>query len=544
MKHLKIVFLILIVAMLSACGSPAPAATEAPSEIASEGPQVGGTLVVAWSQEPSTLDPALNGDNAGEFVSNLLGANLATYDPDGNLVPYLAESWTVSEDGTVWEFKLRKDIKYSDGSPVTAHDFAWEYKRAMNPETASPAAGTMLAFTAEAEAVDDYTLKLTFAVPFFGFGTAITNGGYLQPVPQAAVEADPEAFGKSPIGAGPYILKEWVTGEKIVLERNPNFAWDAAFTHGGPYYIENIEVRYIPEYTTIVAGLEAGEIDYAVIQAKDVQRIKDTGNFQIYESVQAGVSPYLTLNTSKAPFDDINVRQAFNYAVDKETLIKVAALGAGVVQNGPCSSTQFGCWSAAQENFGYGFDLEKAKSLMGEAGYTAGADGVLEKDGEPLALTLLTDANRVKIAEFLQQQYQALGVKVEIQTVEGSIMFDTLRSGEYQIALNGITYPTTDLEMAMFHSEFGAYNFGFYNDPALDDLVMGIIVTMDPAANTEAQQALEQHITDQAYIVPLYSPVQYIAVSNRVKGTVFSEKVSLAAGLTQLYLNDAWLEEK
>jgi len=541
MKRLKIFMLVLILAMLSACASPAPVETEAP---ASNTPQVGGTLIVAWPQEPRTLDPALNGDNAGEFVSNLIGANLATYDPEGNLIPYLAESWTISEDGMVWEFKLRKDIKYSDGTPVTAHDFAWEYKRAMNPETASPAAGTMLAFTADAEAVDDNTLKLTFAVPFYGFGTAITNGGYLQPVPQAAVEANPEAFGKSPIGAGPYILKEWVTGEKIVLERNPNFTWDAAFTHGGPYYIQNIEVRYIPEYTTIVAGLEAGEIDYAVIQAKDVQRIKDTGKFQVYESIQAGVSPYISLNTSVAPFDDLKVRQAFNHAVDKETLIKVAALGAGVIQDGSCSSTQFGCWSATQEDFGYDFDLEKAKQLMQAAGYTAGANGILEKDGAPLKLTLLTDAVRVKVAEVLQKQYQALGVEIEIQTVEGSIMFDTLRSGDYQIALNGVTYPTTDLEMAMFHSEFGAYNFGFYTDSALDDLVMGIIVTMDPAANAEAQQALEQHIMEQAYIVPLYSPVQYIAVSNRVKGSVFSEKVSLAAGLTQLYLNDAWLEEK
>jgi len=540
MKRLQIVFLVLALSMLAACGSPA--ATQAPA--ASSGPQVGGTLVIAWPQEPTTLDPALNGDNAGELVSNLIGANLATYDPSGKLVPYLAESWTVSDDGTIWTFKLRKDAKYSDGTSVTAQDFAWEFKRAMNPDTASPAAGTMLAFTADAEAVDDTTLKLTFAVPFYGFSTAITNGGYLQPVPQKTLEANAEAFGKAPIGAGPYTLKELVTGEKIVLERNPNFKWDAAFTHGGPYYIQNIEVRYIPEYTTIVAGLEAGEIDYAVIQAKDVQRIKDTGNFQVYESVQAGVNPYISLNTSKAPFDDVKVRQAFNYAVDKETLIKVAALGAGVAQNGPCSRTQVGCWSAEQKDFGYGFDLAKAKALMQEAGYTAGADGKLSKDGAPLKLTLLTDANRVKIAEVLQKQYQALGVEIEIQTVEGSIMFDTLRSGDYQIALNGVTYPTTDLEMAMFHSEFGAYNFGFYTDSALDDLVMGIIVTMDPAANAEAQQALEQHIMEQAYIVPLYSPVQYIAVSNRVKGSVFSEKVSLAAGLTQLYLNDAWLEEK
>jgi len=384
---------------------------------------------------------------------------------------------------------------------------------------------------------------LTFAIPFHGFETAITYGGYLQPLPQAAVKAAGDDFGRAPVGAGPYMIKEWRSGERIVLERNPYYTWGPSFTHGGPFYIQNIEVRYISDYNSILAGLEAGEIDYALVAAKDIQRIRDSGKFQVFESVQAGIDPYIVFNTSKAPFDDVKVRQAFNLAVDKQALIKTLMFGGAVEQPGPCSKTMVGCWSATQMDVGYGFDLEHAKKLMMEAGYTVGANGMLEKDGQPFKVTLLHGGNS-GLAEVLQQQYKALGVDLTIQSGETAAQFDQLRTGEYQMAITGLSYPTTDQEVTQFSSEFGSNNFGFYNDPLLDELAMGIIVTMDPAENAKAQQALEQYIIDQAYIVPLYAPIQYIVISNRVKGIVFSEKVSIAAGLTQVYLDDAWIEEE
>ena len=212
-----------------------------------EGPQVGGTLVIGRTAEPTSLDPHKTAEGAASFVMRYMGASLVYKDVENNYVPWLAERWEATPDGLTWTFFLRKDIKFQDGTPLTANEFVYTFQRALDPATASPAAGQMLAQVDKLEPPDKYTFKVTLKEPFFPFLDNIANPDYMQPLSKAAVEKYGDDYGRNPVVAGPYRLKEWVTGDHITLERNPEYAWQPPYAHQGPRYIQEITCRTIPE---------------------------------------------------------------------------------------------------------------------------------------------------------------------------------------------------------------------------------------------------------------------------------------------------------
>lgn len=561
MKTRNRLFVLLVTAiltvgpLLAGCATPA---TEPPTETAveqveqatdtpvpptptPEGPTVGGKLVWYVPAEPNSLDPHMA---IWVTVPNLLGGALVALDPDGNYVPYLAEKWTVSDDGLTYDFTLKDGITFNDGTPLTAADYAWTFQRLLDPEAPAMGAKSLLGPLASAEAVDDSTLRLTLAAPHAPFLFSLCISGFYQPLSQAAVEAGGDDYGRNPVGVGPYKLKEWKTGEKITLERNPDYNWGPAYAHEGPYYIQEIEFRFIAEESTAMAGLETGEIDYAKVPADQLDQIANTGKFQIYESLVPGLSPYLLLNNSKPPFDDLKVRQALNLAVDRDVLVSVVAQGKAVAQYGPMSSSTFGYWSGIEE-LGYHFDQERAKTLLAEAGYTLNADGVLEKDGQPLVLPILVSSEGgetfVRTAEVLKEQYKAVGIQVEIEQVETATLMTDLATGNYTISMQDLNYPEADLLFLMYHSSMIGYvNMGFVNNPDLDAVLMQTRLATDPAARQEALTQAQKMITENAYVVPLFARKQFQAVANKVKGYVFSEKT---AGLYGGYLDDAYIVE-
>ena len=504
-------------------------------------PKVGGTLVISYAGEPATLDIHHSNFAGREFMH--LGATLVAKDPKtGEYLPYLAESWEVSEDGLAWDFTLRKDVKFHDGTPLTAHDYAWTFQRALDPETKSPAAGSTFASIASAEAVDDYTLRLTLYQPFFPLLENLELG-FAQPLSKAAVEKWGEQYGRNPVGVGPYKFKEWVTGEKVILERNPDYNWAPPFLHQGPAYIETIEWRYIPEYATQIAGLEAGEIDHIeYVLSKDVQRLIDSGKVQMFEAYNGGMRPYVTLNVSQPPFDDLKVRQAFNLAVDREAVIKVIADGAGVPQYGPIAHVTHGYWPGV-EYIGYKYNLDKAKALMAEAGYTVGSSGVLEKDGQPLKVVLKTQPVDPydKLAEVLQQQYKALDVDVEIEQKEYGAVAADLMGGTYQASVAGYDYTEFFVVWVFFHSSnIGALNFIRMDDPELDALLDATNYETDPDKRQEACNEAQRRIVEQAYVVPLFTPTVFLPMSSRVQGASLD---TFSATGNRLYVNDLWIED-
>ncbi len=521
--------------------APQEQPTQAPQEptavptAAAETPKEGGKLVIAITAEPPTLDPE---KASGDVVLFYLGAALVAKDKDNQYVPWLAKSWELSPDGKTWTFKLRDDVKFTDGTPLTAKDFVYTFQRAVDPATASPVSGQMLTSIAKIEAPDDTTLVISLKEPMAPFMDNLVAAGFLTPLSQTWVEKEGDNFGRNPMSVGPFKLKEWVTGDHITLERNPDYVWQPAYAQNqGPYHIQEIEFRIIPETATIIAGLEAGEIDYAYgIEPQYVERVQGTNKYQMLTTYLAGAYPYGVINVAKPPFDDLKVRQAFEYAIDRQALIDIVQNGNATIQYGPISPPTTGYWEGV-EQIGYHFDLEKAKSLFAEAGYTAGSDGMLAKDGKPLKVSFMVSSDFIKDAQVLVEQLKSAGVQLDLKQVEFSNLVTDVVSGNYEMSILGYQWPNYDILYLVYNSkQEGVLNLDHVKDPDLDKLLETMRAETDPAKQQQAVEQAQQRIVEQAYMIPLYDPKTFFPLSTKVKGAYLSQKNNI------LYLEDAWIE--
>jgi peptide/nickel transport system substrate-binding protein len=544
MKFIKsFVLLLMALALLTACGTPATQTPQTPPEqVASPTPEpkpaVGGTFVYALRADPTTLDFQNQAEGPATTVGQFVGAALLAKDPKTNqFVPWLAKDWKVSDDGMTWEFKLRDDVKFHDGTPFKAADMAWTLNRAIDKEKPTYMAA-LLEGMAGAEAVDDTTLKITMQYPSYALlsGLASTN---LQPMSQAYVEKIGDGLGHSPMSVGPYKFKEWKTSEKVVLERNPDYTWGPAWSNGQPPMIETIEFRIIPEYSTRIAGLEAGEIDFADLQIADVERMNGVASVMVVNYPAAGVQNGIFMNVEREPFTDVRVRQAFNYAIDKDAFIKVMGEGRGEAMYSPITSNTRGYWSEA-ETIGYHYDLEKAKTLMAEAGWMdTDGDGILDKDGKPLTLEIKSNADYFgKLAVVFQDQMKALGVQVNAQLLEMGVLIGAMDAGDYTLVTSALGYEDSQAMYFTFHSSMMNYlNTPRVSDPDLDKMLDAMAQAVTEDANLKAGYDAQKRIIEQAYMITTFSPQRFFAISKRAQGSIFSVN-------GQLWLDAAYIVVK
>ena len=533
MKRLNLLLnlIIVITLLLVACGTSSE--TAEPDVATNSEYDSGSKLIFVRGAEADTFDVHKSGRITG--ICEYFGASLIAKDPEtGEYVPYLAESWTVAEDGLSYEFKLREDVLFHDGTPLTAHDYAWSFNRAKDPATKSPTAGPSLKGLAIAEAVDDYTLRFKMAWPNSALMNTLTDACYHQPLSQAYVEEMGDEYGQHPIGVGPFKFKEWIIDERTVLERNPAFTWGPEFTRGTPPQIEILEFRIIPEYATQLAGLENREIDYVSLETKDVERIESLGQFQIISGMNTGSGTHIVMNTTRPPFDDVRVRRAFNHAVNREPLIKIVTLGTADPLYGMMTPATLGYWSGVEE-LGYSYNPDEALALLAEAGYILGDDGWLEKDGQPLVLDMKVSSYYAKEAEILQQQFKDLGIQIKLQQLEMGVLFETLASYDFDLSVESLSWPDFGIAFPLLHSNMvGIWNRAGVSN--LDDMIGNMTAAPSWEQAVDAAELLQKEVIEQAYYVPLFADKYHIALSNRVKGTAFLEATKV------LYLFDAYIE--
>lgn len=515
-------------------GQPDEAITPTPAE-----PAVGGAWVYASDGEPDTLDVHRTVSTASEIVMKLVGGSVLALDPvTGEFIPYLAESYSLSEDGLLWEIKFKEGLLWHDGTPFTAQDYVWTMERVL--ASPSPATGAMTDGMASAEAVDDRTVRIHMNHPNSGMLFGLTSA-YMQPMPKAYIErVGDEEYGRNPIGMGPYRLTEWRTGDRLILERNPDFNWGPAYAHQGPAYIEFVEIRFIPEYSTRLAGLESGEIDATALMNKDVGRIEGLGNFDIIPIDFQGAGPYLLFNVSAPPFDDIRIRKAFNLAVNREELIKAAAQGYGEPLWGLITPATYGHWDGDKE-IGYGYDLEAAKALMAEAGYQLNSDGLLEKDGQPFELvfkvTPSVRGDSIKIAEVLSEQFKALGVKLEIERLEYGVLQEAVASGDYTLSISSWGWAEAQIIAPLFLSfMIGGMNESHVNDPEFDPILLALLTEPNREILQERLNEAQRYVIEKAYTAPLFTIRLHMALSRR------ATDVMIRPVTEEIELFDAYIE--
>lgn len=378
---------------------------------AAEKPKPGGTFVVGMAAEPRTLNPAIT----SEFEARTVGANILSKlvyaDVEENYHGDLAEKWTVSKDNLRIRFDLRKGAKWHDGRPVTAEDvkFSLETLEKYHPR------GVELKRISEILILSDTSLEIRFRSPSVTFFPFLDEAGFIIPKHVYGTGEDPSRHpsNNSPVGSGPFIFGEWKRADRITLVKNTNY-----YIHGEPFVDKTI-FRIIPSGPSRVLALETGEIDYLAERAlpeSDVVRLKENPNFVVTDR-GLGIRGLTTIvfNTRRKPWNDLRVRQAVAYAIDRKVMVEKAAFGLALPAYSPFSKIN-SPWAYNPSVEGmYPQDLAKTIKLLDEAGFPVGSDG------ERFTSTIIFDRGIPRtgdIAEIFRQQLKKVNINIVAQPLD------------------------------------------------------------------------------------------------------------------------------
>lgn len=499
-------------------------------------PESGGTWTIVATNEPDTLDPHKTGAAITQTILRNVCDPLIAKDLDGNYVPALATDWTVSTDGLTWDFNLRSDVTFHDGTPFNAEAVKISFDRIRDPETKSAGASSALGPVDSVTVTGDYSVQFTLSAPFAPLLDGLTNAGFLATVSPTALEQAGDDFGRKPISTGPYMVDEWRSGESIVLKQNPDYKWAPEFLHqDGPAYIDSLVYRVMTEEAAISAAFEAGEVNQISVPSVDVSRIKEDDQFWNVDVLRKGVV-FIEFNVTKAPFDDLKLRQAVNYAIDKTAVFNAAVQGLAIPAYGFLPPSIAGYWPGI-EDYAPSYDTAKAEQLLDEAGWTLNGD-TREKDGEELKFTLysLTSDSWSRGVQVVQSQLKDLGIQMDIQIFEFGTLLEKCQAGEHQAETMGYTYPIPDIVYLWFDSaNIGSgLNLSHTDDPDLDALIEKSRTTMDEDERNLVFEDLQKYIVDRAIWAPLWIDNYTWAYDNSIQGAL------LHPDAYTIYF-DAWL---
>ena len=503
---------------------PAAAATEStavPQQAAeAQEASVGGVFRRLWN-DPPTLDPHLTTDTTSSYVVVELYSGLVALNTDLVLVPDIAERWEISQDGRQYTFYIRSEAKFHDGKKVTAHDFKWSIERAANPETASPVADTYLNDIVGAldyiegrateisgiQVVDDQTLQINVDAPKAYFLAKLTYPtAYV--LDRTNLEAGGRSWTDSPNGTGPFRLKEYKIGERIVLERNAHY-------YREPAKVETILLNLAGGQS--MAMYENDEIDITGVSLFDLERVLDPSeplNEQLIIAPPDFSVSYIGFNTSMAPFDDVKFRQALNHAVDKELIAKEVLSGLvepafGILPPGfPAYNTEL---------VGLRHNAELANELLSESRYA-------DPETRPrIVITVPGTGGTIglDLEVVIEMWRQVLGVEVEIQQVEWATYLQDLNESKFQ-AFAGLgweaDYPDPqDFLDILFHTE-SSLNHGAYSNLDADRILEEARTEQDPNRRVQLYRDAEELIVNDGAWVPLwYTGERHVLLKPDVK---------------------------
>jgi peptide/nickel transport system substrate-binding protein len=481
-------------------------------------PQSGGTLVDAMAGEPSGLIPMLAGESAASAIAANIFNTLLKYDKNLELEGELAKSWDISSDQKTITFHLKPSLKWADGAPLTSDDVLFTWKLVTDDNTRTPY-GADYKLVTKAEAPDPLTFRVSYAQPY---APALDSWAGLQILPKHLLEGqdiNSTPFARKPVGSHYYQLAEWDNGERIILARNPNATQ-------GQARIDKLVSRIIPDPAAQFLELMADNIDSMNLSPIQYARIfpaRPELNNRIARYKELGNAyTYLGFNLKRKPFDDPRVRQAINYAIDKQEIIDGVLLGLGEPVASPYKP---GTRWSNPELHPYPYDPEKAKQLLKEAGYDDhDGDGILDKDGKPLAFEILTNQNKQRemSATLIQRRLKEIGIDVKIRVLEwASFIGRFIKTGEFEVVLLGWGLGQEPDQYNIWHSSQqapGQFNFIGYSNPQVDKLLEQGRLELNPDKRQEIYHQFAKILLEDSPIVYLYAGYGLPAIHKRVKG--------------------------
>ena len=460
-------------------------------------PKTGGTLRLGFgiTQIP-TLDPAqVNlGIVAGELVANLF-SSLVQFDEQLGLAPDLAETWDVSPDGLQYTFTLRQGLTFHNGDPLVADDVIYTYQRTINPDFASPHANK-LALVTEATALDEWTVRFTLSAPYAPFlSTACSRGPgrALTPISRRAIEElGDERFGQTPVGCGPYMM----VAEGADLSSGFTMTAFDGWYAGRPY-VDTIEVTIIPEASSSVSALEAGDVDMLdIVPSIGVELLRENDEIVLVE-VPGTNWHGLTMNYGRPPWDNLTARMAVAKAIDRNALITTALFGLGSPAVGAIAPA-FG-WAylpPAEVEDKQVFNLDEARALAEEAGLTG---------AKP---TIMSAATNTRPQEVIRNQLQEIGLDVQFEQLQAAAWNERWLAKDYDWIINGsvVDADPDDGHWNFFHSE-GPWNTQGYVNQEVDAALEGTRTVNDPTERANLfRQAQTLTNADVAYAFLYHLP--------------------------------------
>jgi peptide/nickel transport system substrate-binding protein len=531
----------------TACGPASEPPTAAPTSAGGESPVVetpaltGGELIYGLTLAPSGIDPHVNASSELGIPLTSVYDTLVWQDLNGEFVPGLAKSWEASDDGLTYTFHLRDDVVFHDGTPFNAQAFKFNLDRIADPATKSQKAVLMLGPYESTEIVDDYTAKVHFKESYAPFLDSLSQV-YLGMASPTAVEKWGGDYQLHQVGTGPFVMKEYIPKDHLTLVRNPDYKWaPSIFKHQGPAYLEKIEFRFFVEPATRALALEGGEADVmGEIPPHDAERLADNSAFTLLPVAIPGQSLQFFLNTEKAPTDAAKVRQALNYATDKEAIVKAIFKEYSPVAHGPLNAFTIG-YDEGMVGI-YEYNPAKAETLLEEAGWVDNdGDGIREKDSQPLKLEayLMGWGYIPEVAQLLQAQLKAVGVEMGSQVVTYPAALEAAREGKHNLIPFSLSSSDPDILRTFFHSSNAdsGFNWSKVREPRLDELLEKGASTLDLDERRELYVEAQQLIMAEALILPIRDYVNLNAANAKVKGL----RYDLRGWFPWLY--DVYLEE-
>lgn len=483
--------------------------------------ETGGTLIGATIGEPSGLITMVAGEASASAIAGEIFNKLLKHNANLDLEGELAESWSVSEDNKSITFKLKPNLKWADGKPLTSEDILFTWQAVTDPKTASPYASDF-SLVKRADAPDPLTFVVTYDAPY---APALDSWASLHILPKHLLQGQDlhtTAFARNPVGSSYYKLDKWVHGEHITLTRNPTSVL-------GPAQIEKQVTRMIPDTAAQFLELMADNIDSMSLTPITYARIiparpelKNTLN--LYKEL-GNSYVYLGFNLRRKPFDDVRVRKAINYAINKQEIIDGVYLGLGINIASPYKPGTR--WSNPDLK-PYPYDPAQARALLKEAGFVdTDGDGVIERDGKPLIFEIVTNngnKEREKSVVFIQSHLKAVGIKVSVRTIEwASFITRFIKTGDFDAVVLGWSLGLDPDQYNIWHSSQqapGQFNFIGYNNAQIDKLLEQGRMELDPEKRQKIYYEFSKVLLEDSPIVYLSAGYGLSAIHKRVQGIV------------------------
>jgi peptide/nickel transport system substrate-binding protein len=510
MKFTSLLTVMIVVTVAFAMGFGAVGATR------------GGELVILQAISPDNISPQHTTLAASWWVLSKMVSTLVAFDHNKELVPYLAESWEVAEDGLTWTFHLRRDVKFHDGTLFNAEVAAWSLNRFI----AEGVTAWLLPPVKEVVAVDEYTIEIRtkeIFPPLLG-RLASHYTGFISP---AALEKYGDGFGiVGMVGTGPFKFYEFIPGDRVVLVRNEEYIWGPAFAKNrGPAHLERMVFKVIPEDLTRILELEVGKGTMTwVVPPGEVKRLMGLQHMQVI-TASHGALDYIMFNIAHPPFNDYRVRRAIAHAIDVDTIIEFVLEGFADRAYGPAGPGMTEYYEGVKRLAPYfEYNPEKARQLLAEAGWTIGPDGVLvhQETGERFAVELslaTAPEEHIRAMEVVKAQLRAVGIEIELVTIELGAFWAKIYAQEHSIAYEDIHwFEGAFMAYLIFHEGGWTFREVGVDPPVLAELVEILEVTLDTEERFRLMREIERLVAEWMPIIPLWHDHTFWAATADVGG--------------------------